>query len=158
MALPGHSSVFFELSWWCFEWSQPVYPLLRLWHRALDEWFIHPLAISWIISWHTPTSPHVIHPCDDDITHPVCLMKHVVHVFKDSSRLNLTNDSYNAEVIQIFNLLIHDHSVPNSGSTITGELCIMAIMISPGWDQTSVNRHFYYIFYLYDISMKPRMR
>jgi hypothetical protein len=43
--------------------------------------------------------PNLICPWDDNSTLPVGLMMHVVIVFKDPSRLNLTNDNYHAEVV-----------------------------------------------------------
>jgi len=36
-------------------------------------------------------------------------------------------------------------------------LCIIAIMISCVWDQTSVNHQFYYIYFYYDESTKPKI-
>jgi hypothetical protein len=83
MALLSCSRVFFESSPCCFQASRPVYPRLRMWERALDERFTLPFAISKVISRHTPTSPNLISPRDDDNTHSIRLMKRVVLVFKD---------------------------------------------------------------------------
>jgi len=58
MALLYCSRVFFESSRCCFQASRPVYPRLQMSQRALDERFTLPLAISQIISRHTPTSPN----------------------------------------------------------------------------------------------------
>jgi len=99
MALLWCSWVFFELSLCFFPLSWPVYPLVLMWLRALDEWFTIHLAISQIISSHTPTLPNSIDPRDDDSTHSVRVVKPVVCEFDDSSWLNLTNDSYHAEVV-----------------------------------------------------------
>jgi len=83
MALLNYSGVFFEWSWWCFQVSRPVYPLLRMWQSALDEWFTLPLAISRIISRYTPTSPNWICPCNGHSTRSIRWMERVVVFFKD---------------------------------------------------------------------------
>jgi len=108
MALLYCCRVFFESSRCCLQASQPVYPLLRMWHQALDEWFTLPLAISHIISQHTPRLPNSISPHDDDSTHSIRLMKHVVLVFKDTYDLIWPMIVTIQKWFTIFNLLIQD--------------------------------------------------
>jgi len=76
------SRVFFELSRCCFQVSQSVYPLLRMWQRALDIPFTLSLVISQFISRHTPTLPNTLCPHLDDSTRSVRLMMRVVHLLK----------------------------------------------------------------------------
>ena len=109
MALLYYSRVFFELLQCCFQVSQPVYPLLRMWQRALDERFTLPLAISQIISRHTTTLPNLICPHNDDSTCSICLMKHVVLVFKDPHGLIWPMIVTMQKWFTIFTLLIQDH-------------------------------------------------
>jgi len=52
-----------------------------------------------IIAHHTLMVPNSICLCKDDRTRSVFLMLYVVLVFKDPSWLNLTNDSYHADVV-----------------------------------------------------------
>ena len=108
MALLYCSRVFFESSRCCFQASRPVYPRLQMSQRALDERFTLPLAISQIISRHTPTSPNSISPRDDDSTRSIRLMKRVVLVFKDPHGLIWPMIVTMQKWFTIFNLLIRD--------------------------------------------------
>jgi hypothetical protein len=74
MALCCCSRVEFELSQCWFQGTRPVHPLLRIWQQALEERFTIPLAVSQIISWHTPAAPNLIYPCDHDTTCSIHLM------------------------------------------------------------------------------------
>jgi len=109
MALLYCSRVFFESSRCCFQVSWPVCPRLRMWQRALDEWFTLPLAIWLIISRQTPTSPNSISPCDDGSTRSIHLMKRVVLVFQDPHGLIWPMIVTMQKWFTIFNLLIQDH-------------------------------------------------
>jgi len=108
MALLDCSRVFVESSQCCFQASWPVYPRLRMWQQALDELFTLPLAISQMISRHTPTSPNSISPRDDDSTRSIRLMKRVVLVFKDPHGLIWPMIVTMQKWFMIFNLLIQD--------------------------------------------------
>jgi len=99
MALLDCPTVFFESSRYCSQGLRLVYPLLRMWQRALDKRFPLPLGKSQFISRHTPTLPNLISPRNDDSSHSICLLKCVVLVFKDTHGFNLTNHSHHAEVV-----------------------------------------------------------
>jgi len=158
MALIQCSPVCFESSQCCFQVARPVYPLLRMWQRALDKWFTLPLAITQMIARQTPTSPNSICSHDDDSTRSICSMKSVVRVVKDPHGLIWPMVVTLQKWFTIFNMLIQNRSVPCSCSTVTGGLCIIMIMISPIWDQTSANNQFNYMYYYYDMSTKPRIK
>jgi hypothetical protein len=102
------SRVFFESSRCCFHASRPVYPRLWVWQWALDERFIIPLAISHLNSQHTPRLPNSISSRNDDSTHSLRLMKHVVLDFKDPHGLIRTMIVTMQKWFTIFNLLILD--------------------------------------------------
>ena len=149
--------MFFELLRCCFRASWLLYQPLQMWHRAIDEQFTVPLAISRIVSQHTPISADLISPHNDDCTRSVCKMKFVVLVFKDPHCFSWPMIVSMQKWFTIFNLLIQCCSVPCSCSTVRGGWCSIGIMIACIWDQTSVNYQFYFIYYHYDISMKPRI-
>jgi len=151
VALHSSYRAFFELSLSCFQASWPVYPHLQMWQWALDTRFTLSLAISQIISTHTHTLRNLIRPANDDSTDSVRLMKHVVCLFKDPTSLNSPMIRTIERWFTIFQSLIRDPSVPCTHSTIAGLLCIITIMISQVWHQTSVNHQFYYIYYYDDI-------
>jgi len=109
MALLYCSSVFFEVSQCCFQASWRVYPLLRMWQRALDQLFPRPLVISQIISWHTPTLPNSICPHNDDSTRSIHSMMRVVLVFKDPHGSIWPMIVAMQNWFTIVNLLIQDH-------------------------------------------------
>jgi len=129
-----------------------------MWQRALNEWFTLLLAISHIISRHTPTLASMICPCDDDSTRSVHLMKRVVLVLNDPPGSIWPMIVTMQKWFTVLNLLIHNWSVPGTGSSVAGGLCIIAIMISPICDQNSINHQFDYIYYYYDILTKPRIK
>jgi len=131
-------------------------PTLQMWQWALDELFTLALAVLQIISPHTSMLPYLICPHNDDSTPSIHLMMRVVLDFKDHHGLIWPMIVIMQKWFTIFDLLIQDRLVPCSCSTIAGGLCMIAIMISPIWDQTSVNHEFCYIDYYYDISTKPR--
>ena len=109
MALLDCSRVFFELSQCCLQASRPVYPLLWMSQWALEEWFTLPLAISQIISSHTPISPDLICPCDDDSTRSIHSMKGVVHVVQDPHGSIWPTIVTMQQWFTRLKLLIHDH-------------------------------------------------
>ena len=109
MALLYCCWVCFESSWCCFQVSRLVYPMLGMWPRALDERFTLPLAISQIISRHTPTSPNSISPHDDDSTHCIHLPTRLVVVFKDPHGLVWPMIVTMQKWFTIFNVLIQVH-------------------------------------------------
>jgi len=158
MALLQRFRVFFDLLRGCFQASQLVYTLLRMWHWALDEQFALSLAISQIISRHTPTLPNSICPHDDESTHSVRLMQHAVVAFKDPHGFNWPMIVNMQKWFMIFNFLIQKCLVPCGCSTVVGGVCIIAIMISRICDQTSVDNQSNYIYYYYDISTKNRIK
>ena len=102
------SRVLFESSRYWFQASQPVYSLLRMWQWTLDKRFRLPLAMTQIISRHTPTSPNSICPRDDDSTPSIHLMKCVVIAFKDPHGLIWWIIVTMQKWFTIFNLLIQD--------------------------------------------------
>ena len=157
-ALLQHSWVFIEWSQYCLQASRPVYPLFWMWQKAHDEHFTVSLAISQSVSCHTPTSLNWISPRIDNSTRSIRFMLHVVLSLKDCDGLIWPMIVTMQKWFIIFTLLIQDLSIPCSCSTIVGELCIIAIMISCIWDQTSVNIQFYNINCYYDTSTKPRIK
>jgi len=129
-----------------------------MWQWSLDEWFKIPFASSQSIPQHTPKSHNSICPHDADSAHFACSMKRVVLVFQDPHGLIWAMIFTMQKWFTISNLLIQNHSVPCSCSTVAVGLCIITIIISLIWDQTSVNHQFYYIYCCYDISTKPRIK
>jgi len=136
-----------------FTWSQcsihvswPVHPLWRMWQWALDKWFTLPLTISQIISQHTPLSLDSICPRNDDGTHSVRLMKHVVLVFQDPHGSIWPMIVTMQKWFMISNLLIQNRSELDVCSIVAGGWFIIAIMISRIWALTSANHLFYYIY------------
>jgi len=109
MALLYCSTVFIESSQCGFQAQRPVYPLLRMWQRALGEWSILSFDISQIISQHTPTLPYSICPRDDESTCTIRLMKHVVLVFKDPQGVILPMMVTMQKWFTISKLLIEAH-------------------------------------------------
>jgi len=109
MTLLYYPSMFFESSQCCFQVSQPVYPLLRMWQRALDEMFTLHVAISQIISQHTPTSPNSIRPRYNHSTSSIHSMKRVVVVFNDPHGLIWPMIVTMQKWFMILNLLWQDH-------------------------------------------------
>jgi len=158
MALHWHSRVLFELlRCWC-QASWPVYPLLRMCQRALEDKFTLPVAISQSITRRTPTLPSSIYSCDDESACSIHLIEHVVLAIKKPHGLIWPMIGTMQKWFNIVNLFIQGRSVPWSCSTIGGGLCIIAIMISHVWVQTSVNHQFYYIYFYYDILTKVRLK
>jgi len=134
VALLQPSRVFVGLLQWYYQVSPIGYPLLRLRQWALEQWFTFPLGLSTILSLHTTTSPNLICPGYDDSTRSVRLMKYVVVVFKDPHGWIWPMIVTMQKWLRICNLLIQDRLVTCSCSTVTGELCIIVIMISRVWD------------------------
>ena len=89
------------------------------------------------------------------ISRYICLMKRVVLVFNDPHGIIWPMIVTMQKWFTIFNLLIQDLTLPCSCSTDVGGLCIVAIVISCVWNQTSVNNQLNFIYYYHDISMKP---
>jgi len=108
MVLLHCSRVFFESSGCCDQASRPVYPLLRMWQPALDEWFTLPLVISHTLSQHTLTLPNSISPHDDGSTRSIRLINDVVPVLKDLHGLFRPMIVTMHKWFTIFNLLIQD--------------------------------------------------
>jgi len=108
MALLYCSRVLFQSSRCCFQASQPVYPLLRMWQWRLDERFTLRLATLQIISRQTPTLPYLISPRDDDSTRSIHLKMRVVLAFKDPHGLIWPMIVTRQKWFTIFNLLIQD--------------------------------------------------
>jgi len=158
MALLNLSRLFFELSRCCVQVSQPMYPLLGMWQWPLDERITLALTISQVISWETLASPNSMCLGNDDSTPSVTSMKRLVYIFKDPHCLIWPMILTMQKWFMILNLLILDVAVRYSSWTVAGGLCIITIMISCVWDQTSVNHQFYYIYYYYDISMKAAIK
>jgi len=102
------SRVFFESSRSCFHAVQRVKPLLQMWQWAHDEQFTLPVAISQLISRHTPTLPNSFYTCDDDSTGSTRLMKCVVLVFNDPHGFIWPMIVIMQKWFTIFNLLIQD--------------------------------------------------
>ena len=108
IALHYCSRVWFGSLQCCLQASRPVYPLLWMWQWALDEWFTLCLAVSPIISQHTPMLPNSICPHADDGTHSLCFMQRVVLVLKDPHGLIWPMIVTMQKWFTIFNLLIQD--------------------------------------------------
>jgi len=115
-------------------------------------------AIQQIMSQHTPTSANVICSSDDDSRHSIHWMKCVVLVFDDTDGIIWPMIVAVQKWFTMCIILIQGCSLRTSCSTIAGRLCIIVIMISHVWVQTLVNHQFYYIYYYYDISTKPRIK
>jgi len=131
MAVLYCSRVFFESSRCCFQASRPVYPLLRMWQRALDERFRLLLSISQIIPRHTPTSPDLISPRDDDSTHSIRSMKPVVLVFKDAHGSMWPMIVTMQKWFTILNLLIQDRQY---------------LPVPPSWERYASSRLWFHSF------------
>jgi len=108
VALLQCSRVFIESSRGCVQASWPVYPRSRMWQSALHKQFTLPLAISQIISPHTPTLPNSISPRDNDSTGSIRLMKHLVLLFKNPHGLIWPTIVTIQKWFTIYNLLIQD--------------------------------------------------
>jgi len=108
MALLYCSWVCFEWSWCCFHVSRLVNPMLRMWPRALDEQFTLRLAISQIISLHTPTSANSISTHDDNSSRCIHSTMRSVFVFKDPHGLVWPMIVTMQKWFTIFNVLIQD--------------------------------------------------
>jgi hypothetical protein len=147
--------VYFEPLGCSFQASWPRYPRLRMWQRALDERLTLPLAMSQIISRHTPSSLNSTSPRHDDSTRSIRLMNRVVLIFKDPHGLIWPMIVPCRSGSQY---LICWYAILSSLQVITRGLCIVAIMIWRIWDQTSVNHQPYYIYYYYDIYTKARIK
>jgi len=86
------------------------------------------------------------------------ILWHVVLLFNDPHGLVWWMILTMQEWFAIVDLFIQDRSVPCSCSTVTGGLCIIAIMFSRMWDGTPVNHQFVYSYYNYDILTKPGIK
>jgi len=131
MAVLYCSRVFFKLSQCCFKVSQPVYPLLRMWQQALDEWFTLPLAISQIIFWYTPISPNLICRHNDDSTSSIHLMKCVVLIFKDQYGLIWPTIVTMQKWFTIVYFGIQDHQY---------------LAVQPSWEGYAASQLWYHVF------------
>lgn len=129
-----------------------------MWQQGHDEWFTDSLKISPITAWYAVMSTDYMCPGKNDYTCSAQLTKHVVHVFKDPRGVIWLFTITFLKWFLVVNLLIQDNWVPCCCSTITGGICIVAITIGCCWDQTSINYYFYYIYYHWNISTRPKVK
>jgi len=119
---------------------------------------LHILSQNDKSSQRTPSSPSWNCPRDDSSTCSLRVIKSLVLVFKYPHGWIWPMIVTMQKWFKIFTLLILHHPAASWCSTVSRELCIIAIMCSVGCDQTSPSHQFYYIDYYSDISMNPRMK
>jgi len=77
--------------------------------QALDERFTLPVVLSQIICWHTPRSANAICPRDDESTHSIRSIKHVIIIITDPHVLISPMIVTMQKWFTIFDLLIQDY-------------------------------------------------
>jgi len=102
----------------------------------------------------TGTLSNLVCLCNDNSTRSVRSIKYIVLAFKNSHGLIWPIILTIQKWYSTFHLLQQDWLVVCRCSIVAGGLCIIVIMISYVWDQTSVNYQFNDTYYQYDIWTK----